>query len=63
MDVRSPPEYPTEPTFMSLGKIRGAKDCSMPARSLGRYVSFDDGAHWQPLQLNLPPIARFTTSW
>ena len=24
---------------------------------LGVYVSFDDGAHWQPLQLNLPPIA------
>src|SRR6202043_3109624 len=21
---------------------------------LGVYVSFDDGAHWQPLQLNLP---------
>ncbi len=22
---------------------------------LGPFVSFDDGAHWQPLQLNLPP--------
>ena len=23
----------------------------------GVYVSFDDGAHWQPLQLNLPPAS------
>lgn len=22
----------------------------------GVYVSFDDGAHWQPLQMNLPPV-------
>ncbi|HSS75939.1 MAG TPA: glycosyl hydrolase [Thermoanaerobaculia bacterium] len=28
----------------------------------GAYVSFDDGAHWQPLQLNLPvvPVADLT---
>jgi len=27
---------------------------------LGVFMSFDDGAHWQPLQLNLPvtPISR-----
>ena len=29
----------------------------MPEQRLGMFVSFDDGAHWQPLQLNLPPHA------
>ena len=28
--------------------------CFSPERNLGIYVSFDDGDHWQPLQLNLP---------
>ena len=27
------------------------------ATELGMYVSFDDGDHWQPLQLNLPPTS------
>ena len=38
----------------SSAKIRRARDCSTPARSSVSTSSFDDGAHWQSLQLNLP---------
>ena len=35
-------------------RIRRTRICSLPEPRLGVYVSFDDGDHWQSLQLNLP---------
>ena len=35
-------------------RSRAARACCTPARRRGVYVSFDDGNHWQSLQLNLP---------
>ena len=39
---------------MPFGKTRCARDCSLPEPRKVCYVSFDDGANWQKLQLNLP---------
>ena len=36
------------------GKTRKRKGLLFAGTELGVYVSFDDGDHWQPLQLNLP---------
>ena len=33
-----------------------ARACSTPGRRSALYVSFDDGANWQPFQLNLPVV-------
>ena len=38
----------------SCAKIPRAKDCSIAGTETSVYVSFNDGDHWQPLQLNLP---------
>ena len=54
LDRRSRPACPTARSCTRCAKIRSAAACSTPARRLGVFVSFDDGAHWQPLQLNLP---------
>ena len=37
------------------GKIQNGKGLLYAGTELGVFVSFDGGAHWQPLQLNLPP--------
>ena len=44
------------------GKIRSRRTCSSPAPRLRVYYSPDGGAHWQPLQLNMPvvPITDLT---
>ncbi len=47
-------EFPTAPSSMPFVKIRFVADCSMPARSAAFTFRFNDGASWQPLQLNLP---------
>jgi hypothetical protein len=38
----------------ACAKILSAKVCSTQELNSALFVSFDDGAHWQPLQLNLP---------
>ena len=40
----------------SCGPIPTRAACSTPAPSAGVYVSFDDGASWRSLQLNLPIV-------
>ena len=40
-----------------FGRIRIGRGFSMPGTEWGMYVSFDDGANWQPLQLNLPIVS------
>ena len=39
---------------MRFAKTRRSKGLLFAGTELGIYVSFDDGDHWQPLQLNLP---------
>ena len=51
---RSPMEFQMARMCTRCARIRSAKVCCMPARKRACYFSFDDGAHWQPLQLNLP---------
>src|SRR5215208_3223254 len=44
------------------GHVTGVQTCALPicagllyaGTEFGLFVSFDDGAHWQPLQQNLP---------
>ena len=36
------------------GKIRIARGCFIAGTEFGIYVSFDNGAHWQWFQMNLP---------
>ena len=38
----------------SFAKIRARKGLLFAGTETSVYVSFDDGDHWQPLQLNLP---------
>jgi len=42
-------------------KIPSEKGCCFAGTQSGAYVSFDDGDHWQPFQLNLPaaPLTDF----
>ena len=40
-----------------------ARACSTPAPRRGIYVSFDDGARWQPLRMALPGSARPSRPW
>ena len=35
-------------------KTRSGRACSFAGTERGAFLSFDDGDHWQPLQLNLP---------
>ena len=39
---------------MRFARTRRNRDLLFAATELGIYVSFDEGDHWQPLQLNLP---------
>ena len=39
------------PSRASSARTRARAGCSTPAPRLGLYVSFDDGANWQPFQL------------
>ena len=43
-------------TSTRCARILSARACCMPAPRPGVFVSFDDGAHWQSLQLNLPHV-------
>ena len=52
--ARLPTESPMAHTSTRARRSRSERDCSTPGTELGVYFSFDDGAHWQPLQLNLP---------
>ncbi len=53
---RSRPAFPRALTFTRCAKIPSARACCTPAPKRGVWVSFDDGAHWQKLQLNLPTV-------
>ena len=45
---------PADDASTSCARTRCGRICCSPARARGAFVSFDDGASWQPLQLDLP---------
>ena len=47
-------EFPMARTCAPCAKDPKRRGLLYAGTELGVYVSFDDGAHWQPLQLNLP---------
>ena len=51
---RSPPACRTGPSCTRCGKTPSVAACCTPPPRQGVFVSFDDGAAWQPLQLDLP---------
>ena len=51
---RSSAGSPTAPSRASSARTPCGPGCSTPGPRLGLYVSFDDGASWQPFQRNLP---------
>ncbi len=40
----------------SCARIRTVPGLLFAGTEYGMYISFDDGAHWQPFQLNLPAV-------
>ena len=53
---RSSPAFAATTTCTPCARIRRARACSTPATQHGVYVSYDDGDHWESLNLNLPDI-------
>ena len=51
---RSATAFPTVRSSTSCARIPQHRGLLYAGTERGVYVSFDDGAHWQPLQLNLP---------
>ena len=54
---RSSTDFPSARWCAWCAKIQSAKGCFMPGTDTGVFVSWDDGDHWQSLQLNLPADA------
>jgi hypothetical protein len=61
VDSNRQPAFRTAPTCVRCARTRCAQGLLYAGTELGVYFSVDDGAQWQPLQLNLP-TCRCTTS-
>ena len=59
---RSRPAFPSAASSGRFARIQGAKGLLFAGTETGVYYSLNDGAAWQPLQLNLPvvPITDLT---